>query len=375
MLSGTATVVSFSRDIRLWADESPSNLDQLISELITQYVAAHTDYYRTHGRYPTLNYLSISAGAGNGAFAAGLLSGWSETGHQPDFAIVSGVSAGALIAPFVFIGPAYERRLKGLFTQKDAPKLISTSFLGVVRGLMGGSALADDSQLVQQITENITPDVMAAIAAEHRKGKRLFIATTNLEAQRGVIWNIGEIANSGNPQALDLIRRIIVASVSIPGVMKPVSIAVAAGGRRYDELHADGGVISQVFLYPMKVRQRVINQFESRGLQRRLYVLRNSKVVADYSAIKPTLFPITFRAIETISKYQGIGDLYRLYLTARRDGIDYNLCYIPDNFDAPSEVLLDPQYMTALFNAGYSKGLQPDRVWLKKPPGVDYIAN
>jgi predicted acylesterase/phospholipase RssA len=372
-LSSTATVTGFSPSIRFWADEPPPNLDEAVSQVIAQYTAVYGDYYRAHGHYPTLNYLSISAGAGNGAFGAGLLSGWSATGHRPDFAIVSGVSAGALIAPFVFVGPEYDRKLKQLFTQPEAPNLISISSFGVMKGLMGGDALSDASLLAEEIRENITPDLVAKIAAEDRKGKRLLIATTNIEAQRGVLWNIGEIANSGNPKAVDLIRQIVLASVSVPGVIKPVLISVVAGGKHYDEMHADGGLVSQETLYPIQMQKRINTAFVSRGLERRLYVIRDSKVTPEYEVTQPKLFPIAFRSIETITKYQGIGDLYRLYLMSKRDHIDYNLSYIPDNFSVPSNQLFDPHYMSALFDVGYSMGMKGDKIWQKIPPNIEFV--
>ena len=372
-LSSTATVAGFSPNIRFWADEPPPNLDGAVSLMIDQYTARYANYYRTHGHYPLLNYLSISAGAGNGAFGAGLLSGWSASGHRPDFAIVSGVSAGALIAPFVFVGPEYDNLLKHLFTQPEAPNLISTSPFGVIKGLMGGDALSDASLLAEEIRENITPDLVAKIAAEDRKGKRLLIATTNIEAQRGVLWNIGEIANSGNPRALDLIHQIVLASVSVPGIIRPVFIDVVAGGKHYDELHADGGLVSQEPLYPIQMQKRINTDFVSHGLDRRLYVIRNSKVTADYEVIQPKLFPITFRSIETLTKYQGIGDLYRLYLMSRRDHIDFNLSYIPDTFSVPSKQLFDPHYMAVLFDVGYSMGIKDDRIWRKIPPDIDFV--
>src|SRR5579863_4536000 len=154
------------------------------------------------------------------------------------------------------------------------------------------------------IDDNITPVVMAAIAAEHKKGKRLFIATTNMEAQRGVIWDIGAIANSGNPKALELIRKIILASVSVPGIFEPVFIDVQVGDQHYDEIHADGGVVNQVFIYPLKLKRSVIDAFNHYHLERRLYVLRNGKVVSQYAPLQLSLFGLTSRSLETFTKYK-----------------------------------------------------------------------
>ena len=372
--SSQAVVTGFPADIRFWADESPPFADAIVRERLEQYRAAHADYYQAHGSYPPLNYLAISGGANDGAFGAGFLSGWATGGDRPDFAMVTGVSTGALIAPFVFVGPKYEDKLRRLYTNTSTHGIFESSLFSVLQGLTGGLAVTDNSPLVKMIDDNVTPEVMADIAAEHRKGKRLFIATTNMEAQRGVIWDIGAIANSGNPGALALIRKIILASVSVPGVFAPVFIDVQVGDQHYDEIHADGGVVSQVFIYPLKLKRSLIDEFRRSGLERRLYVLRNGKIVPQYQVQQLSLFGLTSRSLETFTKYQALGDLYRLYIGAQRDGLDFNLVYIPDSFDAESKQLFDPAYMSRLYDVGYSMGLHADLAWKKKPPGVDYLS-
>ena len=371
-LASQAVVTGFPRNIRFWADESPVFAGDIIRERLDEYRAANADYFKAHGAYPPLNYLAISGGANDGAFGAGFLSGWSASGSRPDFAMVTGVSTGALTAPFVFIGPQYADRLRRLYTNTSTTGIFESGMFKVLEGLSGGLAVTDNTPLVKMIEANVTPDVMAAIAAEHKKGKRLFIGTTNMEAQRGVIWDIGAIASSGNPKALELIRKIILASVSVPGVFEPVFIDVQVGGTHYDEIHADGGLVSQVFIYPLKLKRSVIDIFNEYGLERHLYVLRNGKIVPQYTPQQLSLFGLTTRSLETFTKYQGLGDLYRLYIASQRDGMDFNLVYIPDSFDAESKQLFDPVYMGKLYDMGYSLGLHADTAWQKKPPGVDY---
>ncbi len=326
-----ATVPGFPANIRFWADEAPPNSRALISERIDAYRAANADYFEKHKTYPALHYLALSGGAYNGAFGAGLLSGWTDTGKRPDFALVTGVSAGALIAPFAFLGSRYDATLRTFFTTT----------------------------------------IMADIAAAHRKGRRLFIGTTNMEAQRGVIWDIGAIANSGNPNALNLIHQIILASASIPGVFRPVFIDVKVGNASYGEIHADGGVTSQVFVYPLKVQRSVVDEFSRYHMERHLYIIRNSKITPEYKVLQPGFFTLSQRSVETLAKYQGLGDLYRLYLSTQRDGIDYNLVYIPSGFNAKTKEYFDPVYMSQLFDVGYTMASQPG-TWMKKPPNLDY---
>jgi predicted acylesterase/phospholipase RssA len=371
-LSNQASVTGFPEHIRFWADEAPSNIGTLVKERLAAYRAANQMYYQKHKAYPALHYLAISGGASDGAYGAGLLNGWSETGERPDFAIVTGVSTGALIAPFVFIGPQYDAKIKELFTTTSSKDIFKGNVWSVLNGIFGGLALTDDTPLAQKIEESITPKIMAEIAAEHRKGKRLFIGTTNLEAQRGMIWDIGAIALSNHPEALKLIHKIMLASASIPGIFSPVSIDVTAGGNRYNEIHTDGGVISQVFIYPLKLQRSVIDEFVHYHMERHLYIIRNSKVTPQYELLEPGLFAITTRSINTLGKYQGIGDLFRIYVGSQRDGVSYNLSYIPADFSAESTELFDPAYMRKLFHLGYQIGKQPKH-WMKKPPGVDYV--
>ena len=373
LLASQAVVTGFPADIRFWADEAPAFADAIIDERLEQYRAAHADYYQVHKAYPPLNYLAISGGANDGAFGAGFLSGWAASGTRPDFEMVTGVSTGALTAPFVFIGPQYDGTLRKLYTNTATNGIFESSLFSLLQGLTGGLAVTDNSPLVKMIEENVTPDVMTAIAAEHKKGKRLFIGTTNMEAQRGVIWDIGAIANSGNPDALKLIRQIILASVSVPGIFEPVFIHVQVGDKHYDEIHADGGVVSQVFIYPLKLKRSTVDAFRRYQLERRLYVLRNGRIVPQYQNQQLSLFGLTARSLETFTKYQGLGDIYRLYISSMRDGVDFNLVTIPDSFQAESKELFDPVYMSQLYDVGYSTGLHADTAWQKKPPGIDYV--
>ncbi len=208
----------------------------------------------------------------------------------------------------------------------------------------------------------------AAIAAEYRKGRRLCVATTNLDAKRPVIWNIGLIAASGRPEALDLIHKAVVASASIPAAFPPMLIEVVADGRRYDELHVNGGTGSQVFLYPAGVDwKRVERVMEVKGTPK-VYVVRNSKVAPDWKTVKPSIFPIVGVSIDSLIRTQGIGDMYRIYLDCQRDGVVFHLAYIPEDFDQKPKEDFDPVYMGKLFDSAYDLA-KKGYPWDSAPPG------
>jgi hypothetical protein len=174
-------------------------------------------------RYPGVyghrhSYLAISGGGENGAFAAGLLLGWTAAGDRPEFTTVTGISAGALIAPFAFLGPEYDDVLRKVSVELRAKDIYKKR--GKIKGLRT-DAMATTEPLQGLITKYIDEEAMEKIAAEHRKGRALNIGTANLDSMRPVIWRIGVIANSGRPDALRLIRQILLASASVPGAFPP----------------------------------------------------------------------------------------------------------------------------------------------------------
>ena len=308
------------------------------------------------------NYLALSGGGGDGAYGAGVLNGWTASGKRPDFTIVSGVSTGALIAPFAFLGPGYDSYLTDIYTSGVAESLVQSPSIANV---LFGSGLFGDGRLRNLIARYVTPELLQAIAEEHAKGRRLLVVTTNLDSQRAVIWNMGAIASSNDPRATELFRKILLASASIPGAFPPVMIDVNVGGTAYQEMHVDGGTVTQVFLYPPS--------FSVAGAPQRkrvLYVIRNARMDADWASTERRTMTIAMRAIDSLTRTQGIGDLYRIYATTNRDGIDFNLTYIPPSFNVPHTEQFDTNYMRSL----YDVGLQAAKVgyqWQKYPPGFD----
>ncbi|WP_217907704.1 MULTISPECIES: patatin-like phospholipase family protein [Desulfosediminicola] len=310
------------------------------------------------------NYLAISGGGAEGAFGAGLLVGWSATGTRPEFTIVTGVSTGALTAPFAFLGPEYDAQLEEIYTTLSTKDLLRRrSILSII----SGDAAMGNEPIYAQIKKYIDQKVVDAIATENTKGRKLFIGTTNLEAGRPVIWNITEIAASGHPQASELIHKVLLASASIPAAFPPIFIEVEANGQRYDEIHVDGGTTTQIFLYPVGVKwSTVIGKLEIKGTPN-LYLIRNARLYPQMQPIDPKIIPIAGSAITSLIRTQGIGDMYRLYYGAVRDGLNYNLAFIPADFNEKPSEIFDPNYMRQLFDLGYQMA-ESGEPWLPTPP-------
>jgi len=316
---------------------------------------------------PDSHFLALSGGGSNGAYGAGLLCGWTAHGTRPKFKIVTGISTGALIAPFAFLGSDYDFMLREVYTS------VSTKDIATERGLLAGltsDAMADNTPLRKLVEKYVTPEVLAKVAEEAGKGRILIIGTTNMDSERPVIWSMGRIARSGDPGALQLFRDVLVASAAIPGVFPPVMMQVEANGVRYDEMHSDGGVCSQVFLYPASFSFKEIDEERGQHRDRHVYVIRNAQLAAVHKEMPRKLMPILSRTIDTLIKTQGIGDLYRIYLGCRRDGLDYRLAFIPPDFDAVSDEPFDSVYMRKLFDLGFEQA-RSGYAWADAPPGFE----
>jgi hypothetical protein len=319
------------------------------------------------GPLPPAVLLAVSGGGDNGAFGAGLLNGWSAAGDRPTFKLVTGVSTGALIAPFAFLGPKYDGALKEFYTNISPEDVLEHRSL--IAAVMD-DALADNRPLWNRVAQEVDQALLDEIAAEYEKGRLLMVATVDLDARQGVVWNMTRIAASPDPKALALFRSIMVASASIPGAFPPTMIDVEAGGRAYQEMHVDGGTMTQVFVYPPSLNVKKLSADAKVRRERKAYVIRNSRLDAEWAQVDRRTFSIAGRAISSLIHTQGIGDLYRIYLTTQRDGFDFHLAYVPADFDAPHEEEFDTEFMRALFKRGYDMAAQ-GYPWQKVPPGYD----
>jgi len=348
-------------EARSWGDEWP----KFAMERFETYTAAD---FRKHfsGIYEKPHsYIAISGGGANGAFGAGLLTGWTENGRRPEFTMVTGISTGALTAPFVFLGPAYDDKLKEVYTTTSTQDIMKKR---KIFSALFGDSMADTTPMKALIAKYITADMMNAIAREHRRGRRLFVGTLNLDAGRSVIWNIGAIAASDHLNKLDLIHGILRASAAIPVAFPPIAITVENDGRKYEELHVDGGTGSQVFVYPAAIDwKQITKKLKVQGAPK-IYVIRNSFLEPDYQGINRSVLPIASRSIDSLIRTQGIGDIYQIYALCKRDGNDFNLAYIPTKFTEKPNEGFDPVYMGKLYELGHQMG-RKGYPWVKAPPG------
>jgi predicted acylesterase/phospholipase RssA len=314
-----------------------------------------------------LSYLALSGGGADGAYGAGVLNGWTAAGTRPRFSAVSGVSTGALIAPFAFLGPAYDATLRDIYTSGIAESLLHTP--NIVHALFG-SGLFGNTHLRELVARYVSQDMLAAIAAENAKGRRLLIVTTNLDTQRTVIWDMGRIATIGSAPALELFRDVLAASASIPVVFPPMLINAEASGRRFQEMHVDGGVTAPVLTLPEAFLLR--NGAFARGLRMNIYILVNDKVERDFQLVQNSTIDIAARASASVTKTQIRSVLYETYDFARRNNFGFNLTYIDRDVPSPGSFGFDTSYMRSLYQYGYDKARTGD-FWTKAPPSDDSL--
>jgi predicted acylesterase/phospholipase RssA len=328
-------------------------------------LAKEQQWLAGQGRGPDLPpayFLAISGGGDNGAYGAGFLNGWTATGTRPEFKVVTGVSTGALIAPFAFLGPKYDYVLQRVYTETSQKDIFKKR--GIVKGIFG-DAMADSRPLARVISSYVNQALLDEIAGEYAKGRLLLVGTANLDSLEPVIWNMTAIAASKDPNAVSLFSNVLLASASIPGAFPPVMIDVNVGGTRYQEMHVDGGTMAQVFLYPPS-----ISVANAPARKRVLYVIRNARLDPDWASTERRTLSIATRAISSLTRTQGVGDLYRIYATTQRDGIDFNLTYIPPTFKTPHNEEFDTAYMRALYDVG-QQAAKSGHQWQKYPPGFN----
>ncbi|MEM7238654.1 MAG: patatin-like phospholipase family protein [Pseudomonadota bacterium] len=295
--------------------------------------------------------LALSGGADDGAFGAGLLVGWTARGDRPEFDIVTGVSAGAIIAPLAFLGARYDAHLSEIFARFDAHDIAEP--LGIL-GLLGVS-LYDTGPLRRLISQIIDEDVIQAIAEAHRDGRRLFIVTTDLDRERAIVWNMGAIADLDESRRSQLFHDVMLASSSIPGLFPPVEINVFGARSAFVELHIDGGAALEFLAVPdLFIRNGVWPHGEAAGAQ--LFVVVNSRLSTRTELIPARLVRLVERSLSTLIRSYQRQSAERVLAFGQRTGVAVGISAIPPDFEAPRSRWFEPAYMRAVFDHGWQLG-------------------
>jgi len=351
--------------VRAWGD----SFDQAWHDDVVQSIKDEPEGLFPRGPNGEFQYsgLSMSGGGEHGAFGAGFLKGWSASGSRPIFKVVTGISTGALIAPFALLGSEYDDTLEEVYTQVTADDIF------LERSILGAywrESLADNQPLRNMVEEYISDEIIDAIAVAHNNGQRLLIGTTNFDAQRAVIWSMGAVANSKHPDAYDLFRNIIVASAAIPILFPPTFIEVEAEGEVYDEMHVDGGTMGQMIYFGSTIDWKAVLQEASGELEpvdnSVLYIIIDGEIDHHYDVVPRRLVSIADRTIQTMVKASALSSLYKMYLHAEVNGHDFKYISLPRTYEPYDDTPYDPEEMRRMFRIGHKMGLKGD-TWLSTP--------
>ena len=351
-----------AEDYWFWADQSSAEQRERSKRIYQAEVKRRWEAAGRPEEGVKLAFLSISGGGPDGAFSAGLVSGWTASGTRPRFDIVTGISVGALIAPFVFAGPEHDAALRVLFTETSTEEILEYDPLNV---LFGALSVARGTPLAESLERFIDEPFLKRVAEVYDSGRSLFIGTTNLDVGRAVFWDMGKIAKAGEA---DLFRRVMLASASMPGLLPPIEIAKGPeSADAFREYHVDGGVTHAVVGLPNGYQEVVeVRGFEF-PVEQTFYVLYNSPLETLYEPVEASLEAVAHRSLTLLIHDQSLGDILRIYATAEATGSRFRLVAVPPGFGAASTVDFEPGYMGALFEEGYREGREGID-WLDKPP-------
>ena len=356
-------------DVRAWAGQPSPAMERDLAASFDQEVPE--EFPKAPDGVVHYAHLALSGGGPNGAFGAGFLNGWSTTGKRPVFKIVTGVSTGALMTPFAFLGPSYDEALRQFYTTTASRNIFRR--LSIIPQLLAGESLVDSGPLAALIEQHLDAALLAQIADAHRRGRRLYVGTVDLDAQRFVVWNMGLIATSGRPEALELFRKVLLASASVPVAFPPVFFDVEADGRPYDEMHVDGAVAARVFYSGGVFTPALIRSRAGRGGSGRedIYVIHNGQLLPVPKQVPRSLRGIALRVLDSSGKAAMVGDLFRIHAFALEAQASFQWVTIPEGVEIEGDEVFDPVVMTRLYEFGYRTAIAGP-VWTTTPPGFQF---
>ena len=343
--AGTQADPAGFHKIRFIGDEDEEGLGRFYGELPTPAADAGC-----------LRVLALSGGGAGGAFGAGALVGLTKAGLRPHFDMVTGVSTGALIAPFAFLGSAWDAQLTGAYLGGDASVILDW------KTLRPGLSLYASEPLSVLVNHYIDEALLQAVALAHQTGRRLFVATTNLDTQLLSIWDMGAIASQGGEAALQLFKDVLIASASLPGLFPPTMISVESEGTRFEEMHVDGGTITPLFIAPQPLIVRRARDWSASDVE--VYALINTTLEHDATTTAMGVVPILLRSFELMLRSSYRDALRSVGAFCEINGISRRTASIPADFGGVNMLRFDQDLLAKMFQHGQDLA-QAERLWTK----------
>ena len=339
-LIGTATPAGFPASVRLVTTDQKNFASLAPAFFSGLRAAAATD--------GSLDILALSGGGSGGAYGAGALAGMTRAHARPRFEMVTGVSAGALLAPFAFLGPDWDARMHDAFTGERSAELLRSPAGSILSRLLSPRGLPYHNALFKLVDHFVTPQMIVAVAREAASGRRLVVATTDLDKHETVLWDLGEIARHGGEKARALFRDVLIASASVPGVFPPVLIRVREGGKEYDEMHVDGGVTTSVFSTPLIAGIQSTDLPLLRGAH--LYMIVNGQLARTPQTTRYNTVDILANALAAELTYKTREAIVDNIAASRRLGMQFQLTEVPVDYPQASFIDFDQAHMQALYD-------------------------
>ena len=343
----------------------------LREELVGHYDANFTDkLLRERDGDLVYPVLSLSGGGSYVAFAAGVLTGWSDHGGRPEFRLVTAMSGGALVAPWAFLGPDYDHVLEEIFTTTDTEDVYRVGWLGFAGGLFGDSAF-DFTPGRRLIARYVTPDVVDALAAAHRDGRRLYIATANMDDNLTALWDVGAVAASARADRVDYVRRIFEAAVAVPGLFPPVYFPIETASGSFGQMHTDAQVdfvLMREFMITADAHAATRLGLVD-DLQHRIYAILSTRATPHFAGPPSAWGPLLGRrAVERIGRYAAYGALDRLYLFALAHNAQLRVAALPVDFEpGMPNYAFETEGLNRLYRFGYEQAVG-GYPWAEAPP-------
>jgi hypothetical protein len=315
-------------------------------------------------------FLALSGGGMYGAYSVGVMSGWTATGTRPTFDVVTGVSTGALVSTYAFLGPEYDRQMVDLYTTITDRDIYRRRPAAAV---LWSDSAASSAPLKKLIEAQVDDAALQQVAKAHQAGRRLYVGTTNIDTRRLVIWDMGAIAASGRPDAKDLYRKVLLASSSVPGFFPPVPIEVEVNGRTFTEMHVDGGATTGVFLRASTLHADpgALTAGPKPLAGSDAYVIVAGKLYSDPACTDRRTVKIGESALQSLLYSQTRGELFRIYTLCLLGGMNYHLAAIPEDYRVGTDAMtFDPVEMRRLYDAGYAAATG-GTAWRDTPPGAE----
>lgn len=310
---------------------------------------------------PPRNVLVLSGGGMYGAYSAGVLAGWSETGNRPEFDVVTGVSTGALAGLAAFLGPKFDGIAREFYTTVQASSIYNFRSWVLVPW---ADSIASSKPLRQLIETAVDERILNQVASEHRRGRRFYVGTTHLESRRFVAWDMGAIACRGGPEALGRFRDVLLASCSVPGMLPPVRIAYECNGQPRSELHVDGGTTAALF-----VPQGLISTAPGGGPSgTNVYIIVAGKLFADPGKVRTRVLPVLEASANSLLYGSARSEIAIVHHLCKLAGANFHLSAVPSSDrTSPDGLGFDPKEMTRLYEVGYVQGVSGPE-WMTAPP-------